>query len=75
MIKGCHSFLLTKGQIAKEVRVLAVLITAYFSSMVVEQWLRAGSPGTAMPQNAGPDAADGQSGSSFEAVLHTLRKY
>jgi hypothetical protein len=45
------------------------------SFRIIEQWLRAGSPGTAMPQNSGPDAASGQSESSFQAVLHALRKY
>jgi hypothetical protein len=55
-----------------------VLLMSGFDSnslRIIEQWLRAGSPGTAMPQTAGPDAASGQSGSSFEAILHALRKY
>lgn len=46
------------------------------SFQIVEHWLQAGSPGTAMPTN--PDlapAGDGQSNSSFEAVLAALRRY
>ena len=42
----------------------------------LELWLRAGSPGSAMPVS--PETApagDGQSGSSIEAVLYALRQY
>ena len=42
----------------------------------IEQWLRAGSPGTALPMTPEAVSADsGQSNSSFEAVLAVLRRY
>ena len=47
----------------------------------IEQWLQAGSPGSAMPAVGGsgraatPTAGGGESGSSFEAVLAALRRY
>jgi hypothetical protein len=46
------------------------------SLRIIEQWLRAGSPGSAMPaaQQSAP-AGSGESGSSFEAVLAALRRY
>ncbi|HEX7733268.1 MAG TPA: hypothetical protein VF458_00340 [Ktedonobacteraceae bacterium] len=46
------------------------------SFQIMEQWLQAGSPGTAMPTD--PEHApsgSGQSNSSFEAVLAALRRY
>jgi hypothetical protein len=57
------------------------------SLRTIEQWLRAGSPGSAMPTAVGvaarpdsqagtvPLAGSGESGSSFEAVLAALRRY
>jgi len=46
------------------------------SFRIIEQWLQAGSPGTAMPTNPQDSPAGlGQSGSSFEAVLAALRRY
>jgi hypothetical protein len=46
------------------------------SLRILEQWLRAGSPGTALPmdQQTMPSGS-GQSNSSFEAVLAALRRY
>ncbi len=42
----------------------------------IEQWLRAGSPRTALPMAPEAVSADsGQSNSSFEAVLAVLRRY
>jgi hypothetical protein len=57
------------------------------SLRIIEQWLRAGSLGSAMPTAVGvvarpdpsarpdPPAGSGESGSSFEAVLAALRRY
>jgi hypothetical protein len=51
------------------------------SLRIIEQWLHAGSPGSAMPTAVGvaarpnPPAGSGESGSSFEAVLAALRRY
>ena len=45
------------------------------SFKTIEAWLRAGSPGSAMPTNPQAPAGSGQSGSSFEAVLANLRRY
>ena len=46
------------------------------SFRIIEQWLQAGSPGTAMPSDQ-EHAPEGllQSNSSFEAVLEALRRY
>lgn len=46
------------------------------SLRIIEQWLRAGSPGSSMPtaQQKAP-AGSGESGSSFEAILAALRQY
>ena len=43
---------------------------------IIERWLQAGSPGTAMPSDPqhAPEGL-GQSNSSFEAVLEELRRY
>jgi hypothetical protein len=42
----------------------------------IEQWLRAGSPGSVMPTDPqGAPASSGQSNSSFEAVLAAVRRY
>jgi len=43
------------------------------SLRTIEQWLRAGSPGSAMP--TAQQSAPAGSGSSFEAVLAALRRY
>ncbi|HEY0756027.1 MAG TPA: hypothetical protein VGD98_18865 [Ktedonobacteraceae bacterium] len=46
------------------------------SFRIIEQWLQAGSPGTAMPTDpTNAPAGSGQSNSSFEAVLAALRRY
>lgn len=45
------------------------------SFQIMEQWLRAGSPGSAMPATPIAPGEAGTSGSSFEAVLAALRQY
>jgi hypothetical protein len=42
---------------------------------IVETWLNAGSPGTAMPEDAAKSVASGDSNSSLETVLAALRQY